>query len=218
MDDNLKQHYKTLRLDERASINEVILAFDVLTTHEKEDNKIKEYRTAFESIMYVMAPQLFEGNDEPIELTPDEAQEIVDKAISDNPNLASHNIFSPSEDIPMVWLKEYIDTNSKNFLGKEYLNVKDFIEFLDSFILYYSTTITIKPNEFKKTNEIARDIKEICNTIQTQYKCDIKVKKTSKSVIISAKVPYDLYCILITTIDDYCSVEGVDAYVSTLGV
>lgn len=218
MDDNLRQHYKTLRLDERASINEVVLAFDVLTTHEEDNDKIKEYRTAFESIMYVMAPQLFEGNNEPIEITPEEAQEIVDKAIADNPNLTSHNIFSPSEDIPMVWLKEYIDTNSKNFLGQQYLNVKDFIEFLDSFILYYSTTITIRANEFKNINSITQDIKEICNVIQTQYKCDIRVKKSGKSLFVSTKVPYDLYCILITTIDDYCSVEGVDAYVSTLGV
>ena len=79
MDDNLKQHYKTLRLDERASINEVVLAFDVLTAHEKDIDKLKEYRTAFEAIMYFMAPQLFEGNNDPIELTPEEAQEIVDK-------------------------------------------------------------------------------------------------------------------------------------------
>ena len=41
MDDNLKQHYKTLRLDERASINEVVLAFDVLTAHEKDIDKLK---------------------------------------------------------------------------------------------------------------------------------------------------------------------------------
>ena len=218
MSKDIKEHYKTLKLDERASINEVILAFDVLSTNEKDINKLKEYRNAFENIMSVIAPQLFEGNDDTIEINREDFKQDKVDEFSNLEGIDSHNVFPPSEDIPITWLKEYVNTYGIGFLGKTYINVEDFVQFLDSFTLFYSTTIIIKSNELKKVGEIAQEVRDMCNIIKTQYNVNIDIKKTRKSVIVSAKVPYDLYCILITTIDDYCSTEGIDAYVSTLGV
>ena len=67
-ENDLTKCYEILRLDERASLNEVCIAFDVLTKSEKDISKIQQYRNAFECIMFNKAPQLFESDDAPIEI------------------------------------------------------------------------------------------------------------------------------------------------------
>ena len=146
---DLSKWYNLLKLDERASLNEVCLAFDVLTKSEKNADKLREYRNAFETIMAFKAPELFGENIDNKESNfKNDGTEQSDNTIQSlNPNTLTIDIISSNHSIPILWLKEYMSDNTKNFLGQKYkkLGYKPVIE---HFLMYLVLKINKNCNFF----------------------------------------------------------------------
>lgn len=219
---NLENYYKTLKLDERASLDEVCLAFDVLTKNEKDTSKIKSYRQAFETIMLNKAPHLFESEEgkQPIEKQEDKKE----NDIIQNSNIMV-DLISTSDDIPILWLKEYITNNKKNFLGTEYIKTKDLYNFLDSLVLLYDVTLVITPlikNKYE-INLAYQDIMDILDMYKQEYDINFEVKKNNiikgnNAIIIKTKIPYELYTTFVVLLNEYCSIGNYKVEVITVGL
>lgn len=229
-ENDLIKCYEILKLDERASLNEVCIAFDVLTKNEKDAIKMQQYRNAFECIMFNKAPQLFEGNDTPIDIPKNESNSIPENEANDTQTNQEGNIFSSLKEqdvfgigdtIPVNCLMSFIELYKHKFLNKEYIKVDDLKEYIQSQTMYYDTTIVFTTMYKSDRDSIKKDLGSILKVMHKTYDIPYTISNGENVVCIKTILPYDLYCVLVSVVDGYCCNINfkytIKAKISTLG-
>ena len=231
-ENDLTKCYEILKLDERASLNEVCIAFDVLTKSEKDISKIQQYRNAFECIMFNKAPQLFESDDTPIEIPSDNIPiEIPQKSENEQDTnqdsgntlnaIKEHDVFTIGDEIPVNCLMSFIESYKRKFLNTEYIKVDDLRDYIKNQTMYYDTTIVFTTMFKSDRDSIKKDLDSILKVMHETYNISYTIANGKNVVCIKTMLPYDLYCVLVSVIDGYCANINfkytIKAKISTLG-
>ena len=221
----MNEFYQILNLDERASLKEVCLAFDVLTKDEKDVDKLKDYRRAFETIMYDRAPELFEG-DPTIHKT-NEGESILDEPDFVEPKLVEpknciQETFSIGEQIPVNLLKAFIQkVEHKGLLSSNSVKTKDLEAFIENLVIHYDTMAVLVPSCRCDVKDIKQDLQAICKPLSEQYGIDFKMTSSGDIICVKAILPYDIYCMFTSILEGYCSNTAnkynIKARITTLG-
>lgn len=222
-ENDLTKCYEILKLDERASLNEVCIAFDVLTKSEKDISKIQQYRNAFECIMFNKAPQLFESDDTPIEIpqkSEDEQDTNQDSGNTLNA-IKEHDVFTIGDEIPVNCLMNFIELHKRKFLNTEYIKVDDLRDYIERQTMYYDTTIVFTTMFKSDRDSIKKDLDSILKVMHETYNISYTIANGKNVVCIKTMLPYDLYCVLVSVVDGYCANINfkytIKAKISTLG-
>lgn len=215
----MNEFYQILNLDERASLKEVCLAFDVLTKNEKDMGKLKDYRRAFEAIMYDRAPELFEGD--PTIYKTKEDEPILDEPELEEPKNCIQETFSIGEQIPVNILKSFLQKVNRTGFKKDSIKIKDLEAFIENIVIHYDTMVVLVPSCKCDVKDVKQDLQAMCESLSEQYGIDFKITSSSDIICIKAILPYDIYCMFVSMLDGYCSNTvnkyNIKAKVTTLG-